>query len=89
MVGGSGTAGSNISSTIPRTTKAIGQHGGMFNTLDMNKSEHIGVDSADDRTSATTLRQMGRFRKFGACNYQNVDLFKIPDALKIQGKQRK
>ena len=69
------------------TTKATGQiGGGMFNTLDFNQSDRMGAESTDDRTSATTLRQMGRFRKFGACNYQNVDLFKIPDALKVQGK---
>ena len=89
MVGSSGQPASNVSSTIPRTTRATGPAGSVFNTLDFNKSDLLGADQSDDRTSATTLRQMNRFRKFGACNYQNVDLFKIPDALNIQGKQRR
>ena len=77
MVGSSGQPASNVSSTIPRTTRATGPAGSVFNTLDFNKSDLLGADQSDDRTSATTLRQMNRFRKFGACNYQNVDLFKI------------
>ena len=51
-------------------------------------------ESTDAATSAATLRKPGCFGKYGkaggaGCNYQNVDLFKIPDNLNIKGKQRR
>ena len=72
---------------MPHSTRAPGKLG-TFNTLETHSVDQA-ADSADALTSAATLKQMSRFRKYGACNYQNVDLFKIPDPLNIKGKQRK
>ena len=63
----------------------------MNHTLDAHSVDMVAGESTDAATSAATLRRPGRFSKYAkaggaGCNYQNVDLFKIPDNLNIKGK---